>query len=294
MVLGTALRPLGFARSRGAVTIGEPVMSHPRTLEGILSQEYDLLGIPKPPEWVNKDRIEEEMGQCDYLVSGSRFIRDSFVANGFPADRIFLNPIPIDTSRFTPLTESERGAVSDGKFRIICVAQIVPRKGVHYLLEAWKRLGLPASKAELLLIGQISPEMRPILDRYYGVFEHISAVPYDRLRLHFGRSSAFVIPSVEDGNAYVTGEAMGCGLPVIVTSNCGSADLVEDGVNGFVVPARSVEQLQKRLEQLYKDPALARSMGERNLELSRANFGVSACVDRFMNIYLEALSRGRR
>ena len=56
-------------------------------------------------------------------------------------------------------------------------------------------------------------------------------------------------------------EAISCGVPVIVSANVGSADIVEDGVNGFVVPACNPQVLMEKIELLYLQPGLCREMG---------------------------------
>lgn len=264
MLHGTAPRALERAKREGAITVGEPVMTHPEVLQHILEEEHEQLRIPPPPPiWKSFRTLQEEMALCDRLVVGSGVIRDSFVSQGFPAERATVLPYAIDTQHFFPLTAPEREHLRDRKFRVICVAQITPRKGIHYLLEAWKRLGLPKSESELLLVGTVADSMRPVLAEYDGLFTHLSAVPHEQLRLHYGRSSVFVLPSVEDGFGYVTTEAMGCGLPVVVSDAAGSAAVVEHGANGFVVPARSIAAIEERLSELFRAPELREAMAGR-------------------------------
>ena len=120
------------------------------------------------------------------------------------------------------------------------------RKGHVYLLEAWKRLALPNS--ELLLIGAVSHELEAILERYRGLFQHMSGVPNARLRDYYARASVFVLPSLEDGCAIVCAEAMACGVPVITTSSNGSSEVIDHGKDGFVVPAWSSEAIAECLD----------------------------------------------
>jgi glycosyltransferase involved in cell wall biosynthesis len=67
-------------------------------------------------------------------------------------------------------------------------------------------------------------------------------------------ADVFVFPSLFEGSAVVTYEALACGLPGIVTPDAGS--VVRDGVDGFLVPPRDVETLAARMERLGADPAL--------------------------------------
>lgn len=188
MLHGTARKALRMCQEKGIVTLGEPVMTHPRKLQFLLEQEHDFLGLPKPPAMRKQFvRLLDEVAASDILLCGSRFLRDSFVAEGFAADRAIALSYGADVSRFYPPTDVERGKGEDGKFRVICIGQITPRKGQHYLLEAWKRLGLKSTEAELVIVGLIKDDMKPILAKYEGLFTYKSPMPYQPLRLEYGR-----------------------------------------------------------------------------------------------------------
>jgi glycosyltransferase involved in cell wall biosynthesis len=77
----------------------------------------------------------------------------------------------------------------------------------------------------------------------------------------YAAADIFVLPSVEDGFGMVAAEAMAAGLPVIVSDCAGSAGVVEDGVSGFIVPARDAAALAGRIDDLVRDAALRRRLG---------------------------------
>jgi glycosyltransferase involved in cell wall biosynthesis len=98
---------------------------------------------------------------------------------------------------------------------------------------------------------------------------HNSAIivnPVEVRRVGYARvyaaSSVLVHPSLTDGFGYTVLEGMASGLPVIVADGVGAADLVVDGYNGYVVPGGHSDAIAERLERLYHDPGLVRSMGE--------------------------------
>ncbi len=71
-------------------------------------------------------------------------------------------------------------------------------------------------------------------------------------------ADVFVMPSICEGSATVTYEALACGLPVVTTSNSGS--VVRDGQDGFVVPIRDSGAIALRLRQLLDNRELLREM----------------------------------
>jgi len=138
------------------------------------------------------------------------------------------------------------------------VGQISQRKGIKYLLEAFKNLRL--EKAELVLMGDVIGSGEG-LKAYEGIFKHIKSVSYAELPKYYQSADIFVYPSLHEGSALAIYEAMASGLPIITTHNSGS--VVRDGEEGFVVPIRDVEALMRKLLLLYQDYCLRNSMGKK-------------------------------
>ena len=259
LLWGAAIPVLRAAKHRGSTTLGLVVNAHPRVLDRLLDDEADRLGVTRRHRQRRlDDAILGEVALCDHLHAESEFTRQSYIAQGFPPDRIHVGRRANDMSRFHPASAEER-LPDDGRFRVICVGYVSLRKGQVHLLEAWRRLALP--NAELTLIGSISDEIKALLRPYAGLFTHVKSVPNQHLRGHFLRSSVAVTPSIEDGYAMVVGEALCCGVPVITTTNTGAAELIRDGVNGYVVAPSSPEAIAEKLLALHGDRALLTRLG---------------------------------
>jgi glycosyltransferase involved in cell wall biosynthesis len=261
MLHGTSLSIIERAKQQGSCIVVEPVNQHPTDYNAITNEEHERLGL-KPIKRLFKiqERQLEEESSSDFLLAPSVVVRDSYVKRGYDPRRTAVLSYGVDLFRFRPPNPATADCARDKTFRVICVAHISPRKGHLYLLEAWKQLRLP--QAELLLIGAVPHEMRPLVQRYNGIFRHIPVVPNSELKRYYASASVFVLPSVEDGFGVVCGEAMACGLPVIVTSNTGAADIVSHGKDGFVVPIRSPEAIASSLELLYRDRQLRTEMSQ--------------------------------
>ena len=140
---------------------------------------------------------------------------------------------------------------------MIFVGQLCVRKGLKYLLEAWDKLNLP--DAELMLVGHLHEELEALMKPYSGRKDivRVGFVP-DPVKL-YNSATVFVFPSVDEGSAKVSYEAMACGIPVIVTPNAGS--LARDGKDGFIVPIRQVEPLVEKIRYFYNNREAAEEMG---------------------------------
>jgi glycosyltransferase involved in cell wall biosynthesis len=240
------------AKKCGAIAVLDQPIFHHEVSRDIMQEEYANWGIAPPPFLKSRDtniiRKELEIAEADYVMVPTERIAKDFEARGKKA---IIVPYGFNSQRF------QIKAKEDGVFRVIFVGIIGLRKGVVYLLEAFKQLRL--KNAELLLISPIDEDFKPILKRYDGTFKHIDSVENRDLPNYYSNSSVFVFPSLVEGSALVSYEAMACGLPMIATENAGS--VARNGEDGFIVPIRDIESLKEKILYCYEHPNRSREMG---------------------------------
>jgi glycosyltransferase involved in cell wall biosynthesis len=118
-------------------------------------------------------------------------------------------------------------------------------------------------------------------------------VPHEAVMAAMARSLALVVPSVyPDACPTVAIEAMATARPVIASRMGGLPDLVEDGVTGFLLPARDVPALAEAMGRLASDSALRDRMGAAGRRKSR-DFMVSSVVGRLEEAYSRSILRAR-
>jgi glycosyltransferase involved in cell wall biosynthesis len=249
---GYGSRSLRRAKALGMTTVVQIASSHPNFQNRLMREEFARWGQTWRVCTAGLARTLREIDQADYVLIPSDFVRESFLAEGIPESKLIQMPFGVDVSRFTP------AAASEGRpFRAVFVGQVGLRKGVPYLLEAWKRLGW--RDAELWLVGRVLPEIKEVL-KTYADLSGVQTVGFlGAPAAAYQQADIFVLPSIEEGSALVTYEAMACGLPVVTTPNAGS--LIRDGVEGFIVPIRDPDALAARMEHLRADAQLRREMG---------------------------------
>jgi glycosyltransferase involved in cell wall biosynthesis len=225
-----------------------------------------ILDVPSAHEWFmavegkgTQPRIAQERQLADILLAPSEYVVACLVEAGVPEQRIRKIPYGVDPRIF----RREEALHTDKLFRAVFVGRIGRRKGVSDLLEAWRRVGL--KNAELLLVGQADEEGRRLLRRYEGLYRFVGPHPKHEVHRFFAQSDVFVFPSLAEGSAYVTYEALASELPLVTTPNSGS--VVRDGVDGFLVPAQDVDAIGEKLALLHADPALRRQMGANGRQL---------------------------
>jgi len=248
------LRSLRKANERGAVTIVERASTHPSVQRELVEREFEKFDIDIS---LFNDRqfrrARAELLEADVIFVPSTFVYNSFLDQGFHDDELRLIPFGVDTETFTPPSDIAR---ENQDFTALFVGQISLRKGVQYLLPAWERADIDGT---LVFAGEVTDRAKNFVDQYRDSdsIEFLGWV--DEMADLYRRASVFAFPSIEEGSALVSYEAMASGLPSIVTPNVGS--LVEDSQHGFVVEPRDINGIVDRLERLASDSLLRRKMG---------------------------------
>ena len=206
--------------------------------------------------WLH-DRRLRDLELADRILVPSEHIAETLVAHGTPRDedprRSPTRPTPAGSAPI-PASGTTR------RCTFLFAGGITQRKGIKYLLEAWRRVRRPGLAAP----APRCPAARPGPARgYLDEVEHLGRVAHAEMPARMAAADVFVFPSLFEGSAVVTYEALACGLPSIVTPDAGS--VVRDGVEGFVVPPGDVEA-----------PGRAHGAGSANDPALRAAMAVAA------------------
>lgn len=257
------LELLEHARSRGLKTVMEQTIA-PTAIElEILARE-----TAAHPDWepaASRNDLARELAQrecaewenSDIILCGSEFVRDGIASCGGPAHRCRVVPYGVGIPASVPRRKSGAGAL-----RVLTVGALGLRKGTPYVLEAAQALG---PKARFRLAGHIgiTPGAR---DRLAIHAEILGPAPRAEIPKLYAEADVFLLPSLCEGSATVTYEALAAGLPVITTPNAGS--VVRDGIDGFIVPVSDSGAIAEKLELLAADRDLLERMSAQALERS--------------------------
>ncbi|OUL30814.1 glycosyltransferase family 4 protein [Nostoc sp. 106C] len=246
------------AKQQGILCLYDLPIPFYRMTSNIMRQEAENFPEIAPaiesiqePAW-KIERKEQEVKLADHIFVASSVTKNSLLEIGVEPEKISVIPYggPIDYFQPQPKT--------DDCFRALFVGRVSPRKGVHYLLQAWQELRL--YNAELVFVGT---NMFPAgwFEQYQDIYRHVPSVPHPLLNQYYSSASVLVFPSLVEGFGLVLLEAMACGIPVITTPNTAGPDILTDGVEGFIVPIRDVEALKEKLEWCHTHPVELAEMG---------------------------------
>lgn len=289
-IMGFASEAFDEADKRGALKVVDCPNSHPTTYFGYWQRECDLWcpGERVPiPRWMFA-RMNRELERADMIIVQSFFSRDSMTENGIPADKVFVNPMGVDVSVF-----KQRARVPE-RPRFVCVGTICLRKGHQYLFRAFQRVKAAMPDAELICVGEYKCDFRKERPKWEGSFTRHPRLSHPQIAELFQTATAFVFPSQEEGIARAQIEALASGVPVIGTYTAGTTTLVEDGIEGFVVPGRDPKVLAERMIELAQDANLNRRMGEAAYRKGAVSNSWQDYGDRLLTNYSARLEQRRR
>jgi glycosyltransferase involved in cell wall biosynthesis len=258
MGLGTEL--FRRAEKMGALKVLDCTNSHPTTYREYWQRECDLWcpGEKVPVPGFAFERMKHEIEAADLVLCPSQFVYDSMVKNGVAAEKCFINPFGVDTSKFTPRFAPPRVP------RFICVGTICLRKGHQYLFRAFEEVRKLLPEAELVCAGEFKADFRCERAKWDGTFQHYDKLSHEKLNEIMKGCTAFVLPSCEEGLARVIPEAMAAGLPMIATYESGATTLVRHDVEGLIV-SRQPQDIAAAMVRLAQDRELCMRMGAAGL-----------------------------
>lgn len=259
-----ALEALRAARQQGKVGMVAFLSPHHAFRTTWVDREYE-----KFPELLTPDvrrlealgrerdrRRDAELLASDIVHAASQVTAESLVAAGVRRERLIVAPLGSPP----PLSPDQLPRAPAKPMCVLYAGPVSVRKGAHHLLAAWRALA-PGKHAELHFCGKnLLPES--LLASLPGNVVLHGSLPQDEVFRRYRTSTILAFPSLCDGFGMVVSEALSQGLPVLTTANAGAAVMIEEGSNGFVVPAGDAQALRARLEWCLQNPAALHAMRE--------------------------------
>ncbi|TNE73437.1 glycosyltransferase [bacterium] len=231
----------------------------PRATEfEILEQEYTSFGLNFPHGKYGKQYAQLELEECelaDLIVTGSDFVKQTLIQKGISEHKIEVVPYG-----FTPSTAINKAKHISKKLRLLFVGNGGIRKGITYAIEAVRSL----KNVELSVAGLMESEILglPLAENVH----FLGSVNRSEMEVLFQTHDVLLLPSLCEGSATVSYEAMAYGLPVICTPNSGT--VITHQKEGWIIPVRDSKAIQNCISQLLEQPILVERASSEALKTS--------------------------
>lgn len=244
-------------KAEGGIFLLDRACPHAEEVSNRLFKEAEKIGISfEKPYIFQIKKYKKEYELATKIIIPSDYSINTFLKMGISAKKIAK--VQLGAKIKIPKETTDL----PNKLVIGSVGSDMLRKGFYYLIKAFDEaklkdatLLLKTSKKEI----EKHPELKEIILNNPAI-EFCGYV--DDINDFYQRCSVFCLPSIDDGFGMVVCEAMANALPVITTTSTGASEFIEEGVNGFVVPAGDIGSLKQKLTYFSKKPEKRVQMGE--------------------------------
>lgn len=234
--------------------IVECVNCHQQVAKDILDKESSLLeGVQTHA--ISQQDIEDEAAKlklADFVFSPSSQVTASLIKMNVDKHKIIETSYGLDASDLIDKEKSDVVEDENSAFTALFVGSVIPRKGIHLLLDYWEKAGV---KGKLKIIGKIEPSAEIIVNRY----RHNTSIEFisftNDLASHYKNADIFILPSLEEGSPLVTYLAIGAGLPCLVSPMAGDG-VIRHNIDGYIISAHNKDMWVNAIQKLASDGSL--------------------------------------
>jgi glycosyltransferase involved in cell wall biosynthesis len=224
-------------------------------------------------------------------VAVSRSLRAQLVAEGFPESRVRvvrngIDPGPPPAPELRKQARARLGLPED-EFVIGAVGRLAMVKDFGALIAAFGLLRSMPGRARLIIVGD-GPERAALVSQ-------ARAANVSRAVLFTGHQhdapalmpafDVFVNSSIYEGVSLTILEAMAAGVPVLATAVGGTPEIVQDGVNGRLIPSRGIREMASAIAALARDPELRARLGAAGRSRVLRSFHIDRMVHTYAGMY---------
>ncbi len=244
---------------------------------------------------VGKIILKKWVAKLDGKIAVSEPARE-YVNNHFPGDYTII-PNGVDAKHFSPTTPPIE-EFADGKLNILFIGRLEKRKGLDYLLEAYRQVKQEIPNSRLIVVGpgirlRHKYEKRVMRNGLRDVV-FIGYASYRDLPRYYRTAHIVCSPATgRESFGIILLEAMAAGRPVVASDIEGYNRVVTHGSEGLLVPSKNAEKLAQALISLMTDETLRQQMGE-NGRLKALDYDWEIIAQRVVDYYLSVLNGPRR
>ena len=260
-------------------------------------------GYVYPKLWYIRPFLKYTLRHADRLTAITDDCRVHALNAGAPDGNIVIITNGADVRRFSKKNSDGVGAVREkfglkGQKTIFACRQLIPRKGIRFLVQAMPRILKKHPRVKLIVAGDgIERQSLEAMIADLGIRDRVFLVgwvPNDQLPAYYNAADISVIPSLEEGFGIPAAEAMGCELPVVSSDAGGLVEVVDHGKNGIIVPKGDAAALADAIIKLLDRPEIGRRYGRAGRKKAEDVFSWDRTALSFLELFRKHLKKGKK
>jgi glycosyltransferase involved in cell wall biosynthesis len=201
------------------------------------------------------------------VITPSEYLKNIIAGWGIAREKIKVIPNAVIVPEALPSKEEARSRLGLEGVILLSAGRLVPWKGFRALIAMMAQIKNEVPEARLLIIGS-GPEEEPLKayvrdNELEGRVSFIGSVPRDTLWAYLAAGDIFLLNTAYEGFSHQLIEAMSAGIPVVTTAVGGNPEIIEDGIEGLLVPYNDAETLRRRIVFLLQDKKRSAEIRER-------------------------------
>ncbi len=255
----------GFSKlDEGLKKILFQVHPHPKYVKKLFVDEIQLVPLAAD-SLLREHEMTEDAGHfadlnneslaADLLLCASSFTAKT-LAIELGINHINVLPYGVDSQKFS---FKQRTYEKGQEFRCLFVGSIYQRKGIYYLSKAIANLQQQGYPVHLTLVGRGSADQK-LIESTGVKADVLLNLSTDDLLEEYKKAHLFTFPSICEGFGQVILESLATGLPVIASAHTAALDILDEGIDGFILPIRSIQAIEDRIKLIINQSAMLEKM----------------------------------
>lgn len=259
-----------------------------RLKKKVVIKDSTMNGFKSLRRYPSGQRLQQTIIEHSFFVAMTGVIENNLKLEGVPDSKIFRIPNGIE------IKEQSRNNVQNDNINVLFVGNLYqqPAKGVDILLKAWKKVveKIPSARLQIIGDGDIGA-----YEEYVRQLQISNSTKFFgkqiNLENYYEQASLFVLPSRREGMSNALLEAMMHELPCIATDISGNQDLIQNGVNGILVPPSDIYKLAESICEMLNNREEAVKMGKKAKEEIKQKVDIQIITEKYISLYTKIIDQ---
>jgi glycosyltransferase involved in cell wall biosynthesis len=250
-------------------------------------------------------KLRKNIFHANEIITPSEELKEKTIELGFPSNKVHYISNGVDINRFTPNINVEELkkelSISKKEKVVLCARRFAKKNGVIYLVKAIPKI-LKAfnNKVKFIFVGDF-PLDHPDSDKK-RILKYISnndnikknviitgAIPSEKMPQYYSLGDISVLPSLKEATSLSGLESMACGVPVVGTNVGGIPQIIEDQINGILVPPENSQKLAEEIISILKNDKKRKVFSKRAVDFVKENYSWVRVAKDTIKVYSKLL-----